>query len=212
MPSYAYTNGDGLTVLDVATPDGATEPVANLDEAIRQIKAYLKDPEAGPEALINSVIAAANPPGTGKAFFGGTVPDGYLLCDGSAVSRTTYSALFAAIGTTWGAGDASTTFNLPDSRGRFLLGEGTGTAADATSWSLGTMPTSGAGGEEQHTLVVSEMPSHAHSVGTAPNRNGTAGANPIWANDSSTSTGSEGGDQPHNNMPPLFVAKWIIKT
>jgi microcystin-dependent protein len=57
--------------------------------------------------------------------FGGlTAPDGWLLCDGSPVSRTTYADLFAAIGTTWGAGDGSTTFNVPDLRGAFLRGTG----------------------------------------------------------------------------------------
>ena len=53
-----------------------------------------------------------------------TVPTGYLLCDGSAVSRTTYAILFAAISTTWGAGDSSTTFNVPDLEGAFLRGTG----------------------------------------------------------------------------------------
>lgn len=67
----------------------------------------------------------ATPPGTGAIFFGTTVPTGYLLCDGSAVSRTTYAALFAVIGTTYGAGDTTTTFNLPDMRGLFPRGAGT---------------------------------------------------------------------------------------
>jgi microcystin-dependent protein len=64
------------------------------------------------------------PPGTVLSFAGVTPPVGYLLCDGSAVSRTTYSALFASIGIIWGAGDGSTTFNLPDLRGMFLRGAG----------------------------------------------------------------------------------------
>jgi microcystin-dependent protein len=56
------------------------------------------------------------------AFGGASVPSGYLLCDGSAVSRTSYANLFAAIGTAWGEGDGSTTFNLPDLRGRVVQG------------------------------------------------------------------------------------------
>lgn len=64
----------------------------------------------------------AIPPGTIKAFGGTTVPSGFLPCDGSAVSRSTYSSLFAAIGTIHGQGDGVTTFNLPDSRGKFLRG------------------------------------------------------------------------------------------
>ena len=58
-------------------------------------------------------------------FAGNTIPAGWLLCDGSAVSRTDYAKLFSAIGTTWGAGDGSTTFNLPNSIGRFAEGAAT---------------------------------------------------------------------------------------
>lgn len=68
--------------------------------------------------LIGSVI----PPGTIAPFSGETIPDGWKLCDGSAISRTTYSSLFATIGTSHGQGDGSTTFNLPDYRGQFLRG------------------------------------------------------------------------------------------
>lgn len=60
-------------------------------------------------------------------YAGSTIPTGWLECDGSAVSRTTYAALFTAIGTTWGTGDGSTTFNLPDMRGKVAIGSGTGT-------------------------------------------------------------------------------------
>ena len=63
-----------------------------------------------------------NPTGSIIAFAGNTLPDGYLLCDGSQVSRTTYKKLFDVIGTTYGAGDGSTTFTLPNLIGRFLEG------------------------------------------------------------------------------------------
>lgn len=79
------------------------------------------------QILVGSII----PPGTIQSFGGGTVPDGWLLCDGATVNRTTYSALFAAVGTAHGSGDGSTTFHLPDLRGRFLRGAdnmGTGAA------------------------------------------------------------------------------------
>lgn len=66
-------------------------------------------------------------------YAGSTIPGGWLECDGSAVSRTTYAALFAAIGTTWGVGDGSSTFNLPDLRGRTPIGAGTGTTAEAVT-------------------------------------------------------------------------------
>lgn len=68
--------------------------------------------------LVGSVI----PAGTIAPFSGGTVPTGWMLCDGAAINRTTYSALFATIGTSHGQGNGSTTFNLPDYRGQFLRG------------------------------------------------------------------------------------------
>lgn len=69
--------------------------------------------------------SAAVIPGTVISFAGSSAPTGYLTCDGSAVSRSTYASLFAAIGTTWGAGNSTTTFNIPDLRGYFLRGSGT---------------------------------------------------------------------------------------
>lgn len=87
-------------------------------------------------------------------FAGSTAPTGFLLCDGSAVSRSTYSNLFDAIGTTFGTGDGSTTFNLPDMAGRVAMGASTNYAMGAT------------GGSETHTLVASEIAAHTHSIGT----------------------------------------------
>lgn len=66
-------------------------------------------------------------------YAGSSIPTGWLECDGSAVSRTTYAALFTAIGTTWGAGDGSSTFNLPNCDGRLVIGDGTGTVAEAVT-------------------------------------------------------------------------------
>lgn len=74
------------------------------------------------EAAVQAAILASVPTGTILPFAGTVVPDGFLLCNGAAVSRTTYAKLFAAIGTKWGTGDGSTTFNLPDSEGRVFQG------------------------------------------------------------------------------------------
>ena len=71
------------------------------------------------QILIGSVI----PSGTIAPFAGGTIPEGWLLCDGSAISRTTYSALFSAVGVAHGSGDGALTFNLPDYQGSFLRGK-----------------------------------------------------------------------------------------
>lgn len=96
-------------------------------------------------------------PGDMKISAAIAAPAGWLLCDGRAVSRSTYSALFAAIGTSFGAGDGSTTFALPDCRGRSLIGAGAGTGLTART--LGAT-----GGEEAHVVSAAELPSHAHSI------------------------------------------------
>ena len=70
--------------------------------------------------------------GSISLFAGATIPEGYLLCDGAALSRTVYAELFSAIGTTWGNGDGSTTFNLPDFSGKFIRGTGGNAAALGT--------------------------------------------------------------------------------
>lgn len=114
------------------------------------------------------------PAGVMHQYAGATAPSGYLLCDGSAVSRTTYAALFVVLSTTYGAGNGSTTFNLPDLRGRMPIGAGTGTGLNAsgTGAPTGTAQTARTrgqwGGEETHLLSTSEMPSHSHG-GTTGN-------------------------------------------
>lgn len=81
-----------------------------------------------------SYVDMGTPTGTIVLYGGATAPTGWVLCNGSAISRTTYSALFGAIGTTFGVGDGSTTFNVPDCRGIFIRGAGTsGKLSDANS-------------------------------------------------------------------------------
>ena len=77
------------------------------------------------KAYVDQFLAFATglPIGAVIAYAGAAVPPGYFECNGQAISRTTYSALFAAIGTTYGAGDASTTFNVPDMRDEFIRGK-----------------------------------------------------------------------------------------
>ena len=96
-------------------------------------------------------------PGMGMPHFGllTVVPAGWLLCDGTAVSRTTYAALFAAIGTLWGAGDGVTTFNLPDARGQFLRGLDRGRGVD---------PGRTMGSNQLGTLVVSDPSAYSTTV------------------------------------------------
>lgn len=91
------------------------------------------------------------PAGTVFPFAGQTIPNGFVLCQGQELSRTTYKRLFDAIGTTYGSGDGSTTFNVPNLSGTFPLGAN-------NTYKLGQK-----GGEEKHTLTTAEMPSHTHT-------------------------------------------------
>ena len=122
--------------------------------------ASTKITERGTDGIaVEALIPASQPgdvfpAGAMLHYAGSAAPSGWLICDGSAVSRATYPQLFANIGTTFGAGDGSTTFNLPDTRGKIPVGKHTS----------GTFVTLGAsGGEENHVLVTAEMPSHTHT-------------------------------------------------
>jgi microcystin-dependent protein len=97
------------------------------------------------------------PIGAITPYAGSTAPTGWLLCDGNAVSRVTYKSLFEVIGTTYGAGDGSTTYNLPDLRQRFPLGK----AASGTGAALGAT-----GGVIDHTHSISSVADHTHAVGS----------------------------------------------
>lgn len=111
----------------------------------------------------------SEPAGIVMSFAGATAPEGWLLCDGSAVSRSSYSALFTAIGTTYGAGDGSTTFNLPDLTGRVVIGV-------SGSHSLGST-----GGEATHTLLSAELGVHAHEVPQHGHGNDIAAKTPAFS-------------------------------
>lgn len=111
-----------------------------------------------PSAPVWTPTIVGNPAGTIIDFAGTTAPQGYLNCDGSAVSRTTYANLFAAIGITWGNGDGVSTFNLPNLNRRATVGSG-GTGTSILGNAVGNT-----GGEEAHTQSVAEMPVHNHTL------------------------------------------------
>jgi len=109
------------------------------------------------------------PPGT-MVNYGGTIaPTSWAMCDGSAVSRTTYPVLFGNLATLYGAGDGSTTFNLPDARGRVMASPDGGTGR-LYGWGL-----TAAGGEATHTLSYNEMPVHNHSASDSGHSHSDAG-------------------------------------
>jgi microcystin-dependent protein len=109
------------------------------------------------DTAANNVLAVAAPTGSVMAFAGGATPTGWLLCAGTAVSRTTYAALYAVIGDTWGAGDGSTTFNVPDLQGAFLRGAGAGN--NPSPRAVGSYE---ADGNQSHTHTATQ-PDHAHT-------------------------------------------------
>lgn len=114
-------------------------------------------------------IDALVPPGTIVAFAGpvvGQAPEGWLFCDGTAVSRATYDKLFDAIGTTAGAGDGTTTFNLPDYRGRFLRGTDLGAGRDPNALARTAMNPGGGTGDAVNTVQTHAFASHDHSGAT----------------------------------------------
>jgi len=160
---------------------------------------------------------------TVKAHAGSTTPNGYLACDGSAVSRTTYVDLFTVISTTYGAGNGSTTFNVPDCTGRAIFGK-EGTATRLTSAVSGvdgaTLGATGGDQNAHHATIAITDPGHTHSIGGA-NTLGGGGAAPRFdiagsiASTNSHTTGITAADDntgSSQNMPPAIVLNYIIKT
>lgn len=141
--------------------DGSNAATGNLDLGNKKIT-NLAGGTANADAINVAQLNALIPPGSVITTAATSAPSGWLLCSGAAVSRTTYADLFAVIGTTYGAGDGSTTFNLPDLRGRVAAGLDNmgGTDAGRLDWAntIGTT-----GGAQNHTLTTAEMPSHTHT-------------------------------------------------
>lgn len=137
---------------------------ADIEEAVKDKQETLV---AGTNITIDGNVINAQlsgdvgvPIGTGMDYFGTTAPTNYMFADGRLLSRTEYAALFAIIGTTYGAGDGETTFNLPDKRKRVAV---TRDEADINFDTLGFK-----GGTSTHTLTTAQIPSHTHTfTGTA---------------------------------------------
>jgi hypothetical protein len=125
------------------------------------ITAKIQDGAVTAAKLDSAAVSVLMPTGSLMPYAGASAPTGYLLCDGAAISRTTFSALFALVGTTYGAGDGSTTFNIPDLRGRVIAGQDDmgGSSANRLTGLTGGVDgdvLGGSGGAEGVTLTAAE--------------------------------------------------------
>jgi microcystin-dependent protein len=211
------------------------EELSARNEDPVEYETYNRRLTSSPITNCSAVIdKALVPVGTIMDFAGSVAPAGFLLCDGSAVSRTKYSTLLAVIGITYGIGDSLTTFNLPDFRGRMTIGAGSGSGLSVRS--LGDH-----GGEEKHLLSQGELSAHSHvdsghfhtssdptnggrffGWGTANNvaswqvvsgngPNGYGGSAPVTMTTVSANIQPTGDNLAHNNMPSFGVTNKIIK-
>lgn len=166
---------------------------------------YIAGPQ-GPQGLQGAVgPQGEETTGVVKIYAGTSVPTGYLECTGQAVLRATYASLFTAIGTLWGSGNGTTTFNVPNMSRRTPIGRG-GSSSGIISNTIGSL-----GGTETHTLNVDEMPSHSHNITVGGDGAANGSIQRSTNNFFSTTTSSVGNSQPHNNMPPSAVFMYIIK-
>jgi microcystin-dependent protein len=226
LSSSTYTctlDGNGSETIDGAT----TWALENDDEFVH----IISDGSNWHVVALKSASVEGVPVGAGTEYWGTTAPSGWLFCYGQAVSRTTYANLFGKLSTTYGVGDGSTTFNLPDVRGRVIAGQDDmgGSSANRLTNQTGGLDgdTLGAtGGSETHTLTEAQMPLHGHpariSSGGASNSVGgflldaDNDANRSAYTGTPTETigqqiGGTGGGAAHNNIQPTIIANYIIK-
>ena len=188
---------------------------------------HIKDGSVTAAKLDSAAVSVLMPTASLMPYAGSAAPTGYLLCDGAAISRTTYSDLFGIVGTTYGVGDGSTTFNIPDLRGRVIAGQDDmgGTSANRLTGLTGGVNgdnLGATGGAETHLLTASELPQHTHTFSGTVSRDGSSAGNPteivmdddsnLTASNVTTANGGNAGDQPHNNVQPTIILNYIIKT
>lgn len=177
----------------------------NSNDAIEALQAKVGVTNSAVTTSLDYKMRINNPVGEITLWGTSTAPTGWLIADGSTVSRSTYSALFAVLGTTYGIGDGSTTFGIPNLKGKVPVGR------DASDTSFDTIGETG--GAKTHTLTIAEMPSHAHTqtlggnISTVTNVAGSY----VVGDANTSSTTSTGGDGAHNNLQPYVVLNYIIR-
>jgi microcystin-dependent protein len=212
-------NINGLGAVTVYKGSGATAlvsgdiPSGSVVEVI-----YLTSP--GNHFRLLSVSLGAQtggtmPVGAVMPYAGTSAPAGWLFCYGQAISRTDYAALFTALSTTYGAGNGSTTFNLPDLRGRVVAGKDNmgGSSADRLTNQSGGLngDTLGAtGGAETHTLTTAQMPAHTHGLDSDGGISGGGAAARTNGAGTDQQTGSTGDGGAHNNVQPTIILNYIV--
>jgi len=240
--TYGVNGGDGKLKVK-ANGIGSNELLSDASvDANRAVTTnHIKDQAVTSAKLAPSAISSLMPTGTVMPFAGTAIPNSdWLFCDNTPISRTEYADLFEVIGTTYGSGDGSTTFNKPDLRGRVIAGQDDmgGTSADrltGLSGGLNGDNLGATGGSEDHQLGETEMPSHTHyavkknsadtdnyilagdevlaASGPASNINERYALTETTEGDPDTAiTSSTGGDQAHNNVQPTIILNYIIKT
>jgi microcystin-dependent protein len=164
---------------------------------------YLKTDGSGNMSWASVSTPAGVPTGSVFTMATTTVPSGYLECDGAAVSRTTYADLFAAIGTTWGAGNGSSTFNVPDLRGEFVRGWDNGRGIDSSR----TFASSQDDQLQEHTHTLAY---NSRNVGDPPNPitiGDVGGSGSSKQTSSSGTTGDFGSETRPRNIAMMYVIK-----
>lgn len=147
-----------VTSVDIA--DGTITPADIADGAVGNSKVAANAIDYA--KLAAAVQQSLCPPGTIMAYAGDNAPDGWLLCNGAAVSRSTYSALWGIVGTRFGYGDNNSTFHLPDFRGRFLRGRDNNTGRDPDRGARTAMNAGGAAGDAVGSIQGDQFRSHTH--------------------------------------------------
>lgn len=165
------------------------------------------------------------PIGSLMPYAGTSAPSGFVLCSDVAISRSTYADLFGVIGTTYGVGNGTTTFNVPDLRGRVIAGLDNmgGTAASrltATTITGGGDAVGEVGGAQTHTLTQGQMPLHTHTqnnFGVAPSAGGFPTSNGFVqggagadAPGGARGLSQSGNNEAHNNVQPTMTLNYLI--